>query len=524
MQELSQDLLKNSPFKVSPAPQYCTSETLLGSLYRAIGYKSIGEKSVYSHGKRFFEFMHGNFNKKNKEINTDSTILKNPEKLNALLEDVFVSPKSENGAESQKKTYVDTPLTPAFAIFSGTNNYSEKSNPWNPGELVKSMIIAGTCSFDDAKELWSKLFIALNVDVDDFGEDLSARFIEKELRNWFSLFRTKQNKDDEFFPSFSYNELDENKDKSYSLKLSEEDYKKINYPAKQFTKDLKVLLDLKNKLSRKLWISLLESVLRLSTVAHFLWICNIRYKLYSLMVKNLEGEDGTTLEKIDNAISLYGESFTFAEANGKAVLGNIKGIIRDSLLFSIYLDFWGKKLIDTKLLDEKTNIETIEDFNKLLSLLFNNRNNLYRNSQKNKEDFQKIKKDSSKVINCIKGKGKSRFEFARHILGKKMPKEARMQGYDQSYIINKKGTYSSSPWIISFGDTSILAFAYCALGEQQTSKPILVLEKYLKAYGIKFESNNKLYRQLSEQLRLNSLVLDTPDASSTMNLIPPFSV
>lgn len=524
MQESSLDLLKNSPFKVSPAPQYCTSETLLASLYRAIGYKSIGEKSVYSNGRKFFEFMHGNFNKKNnQDINKNLTILKDPDKLNSLLEDVFICPKSENGVESQKKTYVDTPLTPAFAIFTGTNNYSEKSNPWNPGELVKSMIIAGTDSFENAKHLWLELFQALNVDVEDFGEDFSARFIEKELRNWLSLYSIKRHKENESFPAFTYNDLDENNEKYYSLNLAKEDFEKISFPAKQFTKDLKVLIELKNRLSRKLWISLFESVLRLASVSHFLWICNVRFNLYSLMAKNLEKGEGGSLELIDDVISFYGSDFSFAEANGKAVLGNVKKIISYSILFSLYLDFWCKKLIDTKLLDIKdANLETIDDFNNIFRLLFENRDKLYSNE--NKEELQSIKNKEEKIINCIKGKGKSRLEFVRHILGKKMPKEARMQGYDQSYIINKKGAYNSSPWIVSFGDTSILAFAYCALGEQQTSKPILEFEKYLKIYGIKFESNNKFYSQLCEQLRLNSLVLDTPDASSTMSLIPPFSV
>lgn len=518
-----QDLLKNSPFKVSPAPQYCTSETLLGSLYRAIGYKSVGEKNVYSNGKNFYGFMHGYFNKKtNQNVDTDSTILKEPEKLNTLLEEVFISPKSENGVESQKKTYVDTPLTPAFAIFTGTNSYSETAHPWNPGELVKSMIIAGSASFAEAKELWFKLFDALNVNVDDSGEDLSARFIEKELRNWFSLLKIKQNKGDDFFPSFTYNDLDE-KDQSYSLKLSQEDFEKINFPAKQFTKDLNVLINLKKKLSRKLWISLFESVLRLSTVSHFLWICNIRYKIYECMIRNLDSQVCDSLEIIHDVISFYGEEFSFADANGKAVLGDIKDRIKNSILFSYYLEFWCNKLINAKLLNiEDSNIETIEDLNKIFTLLFSNRDILY--TQANKEELQRWKIQNKKVINCTNGIGKLRFEFVRHILGKKMPKEERMKGYDQSYIINKKGPYNSSPWIISFGDTSILAFVYCALGEQQTSKPILEFEKYLKTYGITFDSNNKLYRQLSEQLRLNSLVLDTPDASSIMNLIPPFSV
>lgn len=68
----------------------------------------------------------------------------------------------------------------------------------------------------------------------------------------------------------------------------------------------------------------------------------------------------------------------------------------------------------------------------------------------------------ARIMACRKGIGSNLMEFARHVLYQRLTADPRLRGYDQGYILRKRGSAKSSPWICAwscfcFGHGSLLA-------------------------------------------------------------------
>ena len=98
-----------------------------------------------------------------------------------------------------------------------------------------------------------------------------------------------------------------------------------------------------------------------------------------------------------------------------------------------------------------------------------------------------------------------------------------LRGYDQGYVLKKKGAHASSPWIVSLGPVAILAIVHCALSGISGPRSIFRLGQHLAAYGIAVDGRDIARNDLGVQLRMLGLVLDSPDAESGMLLLPPFA-
>src|SRR5690606_32056415 len=127
-----------------------------------------------------------------------------------------------------------------------------------------------------------------------------------------------------------------------------------------------------------------------------------------------------------------------------------------------------------------------------------------------------------RALNCKKGIGSNLLEFARHALGQRQTAVHLLKGYDQGYILRKKGSSPSSPWIVSLGPVSVLALVHCALFGMVGPRSIHRLAQHLEAYGIAVDRHDIARNDLGRQLRMLGLVLDSPDAESGMLLLPPF--
>jgi len=136
--------------------------------------------------------------------------------------------------------------------------------------------------------------------------------------------------------------------------------------------------------------------------------------------------------------------------------------------------------------------------------------------------FVDIRECEARALNCKKGIGANLLEFARHVLGQRQTAVQLLRGYDQGYILRKKGTSPSSPWIVSLGPVAVLALVHCALAGMGGPRSIHRLGQHLAAYGIAVDRYDIARNDLGHQLRMLGLVLDSPDAESGMLLLPPF--
>jgi hypothetical protein len=133
-----------------------------------------------------------------------------------------------------------------------------------------------------------------------------------------------------------------------------------------------------------------------------------------------------------------------------------------------------------------------------------------------------IREQEARALNCKKGIGANLLEFARHALGQRQTAIQLLRGYDQGYVLKKKGSSASSPWIVSLGPVAVLALVHCALAGMGGPRSIHRLGQHLAAYGIVVDRQDIARNDLGHQLRMLGLVLDSPDAESGMLLLPPF--
>jgi hypothetical protein len=136
--------------------------------------------------------------------------------------------------------------------------------------------------------------------------------------------------------------------------------------------------------------------------------------------------------------------------------------------------------------------------------------------------FADIREQEFRALNCKKGIGANMLEFARHALGQRLPAVQLLRGYDQGYVLKKKGNSPSSPWVVSLGPVAVLALVHCALAGMGGPRSIHRLGEHLSAYGIVADRQDIALNDLGHQLRMLGLVLDSPDAESGMLLLPPF--
>ena len=162
-----------SELAISPAPEYASSEVLVSSVYRTIGFGTVGEGGVPEAGKQHDKLVQ----KLRKKQQSPPDALVSPDTWNTVIHGILESPKLPN--QSSKRFLQVSPLVPGLAVFSGSARLS--SNSWPAGSLVRRMVWLGANDEASARALWGELFAAMSVDQDD---DVFARWLQQEVGAW----------------------------------------------------------------------------------------------------------------------------------------------------------------------------------------------------------------------------------------------------------------------------------------------------------------------------------------------------
>jgi len=131
--------------------------------------------------------------------------------------------------------------------------------------------------------------------------------------------------------------------------------------------------------------------------------------------------------------------------------------------------------------------------------------------------------EEARVLACKKGIGSNIVEFCRHVLGQREAANETLRGYDQGYVLRRRGQHSRAPWVVSLGPVSVLALVHCCLREAVGPRSIQRLCTHLASYGLEVDRDDIATGDLGRQLRMLGLVLDSPDAETGMLLVPPFA-
>jgi len=487
----SHSAYKESAFAISPAPEYASSEVLVSALYRTIGIQDASEGSVPQAGRDISKRLQRFRDRQQKPpgATVDANV------WHAVLHGIMESPKLPN--QSTKRFLQVSPLLPGAARFSGSARLS--NNSWPAGSLIRRMTWLGSDAGDSASALWRELFDALDVNGKD---DIFARWLREEIAAWSGDPISWQLQ----LPS-----------PAEVATLAPRDLQHVHFPARQFTKDLRAIIQVKDCMTRRQWTSLLEAILRLAAVSHVTWLCEVHDRIWKCVSAALEGNG--PLEENEARLAMFPARLQYMSYGDKALPG-IKDRASGYLIARLGINtvLWS---LEEAGVGYQGSLSSSSD---IAMLCRHVRENVVALALANtKEVVTEVIEREARALLCKKGIGSNLMEFARHALGQRQTASTILRGYDQGYVLKKRGTSSSSPWIVSLGPVSVLAFVHCALAGMGGPRSIHQLSQHLSVYGIVLDRHDIARNDLGNQLRMLGLVLDSPDAESGMLLLPPFT-
>lgn len=255
---------KLSFFPMRPAVEYATGEVMISSLYRAVGFPNISEKDVSRFGRYYDKRI-----KKPPKILSDRENSLSAKSWERLVREILKSPKQPN--QSKKNFLQLSPITPTVTALSSSARL--RGNSWNPGELIKRTLGFSNASENHISKIWEDIFTSLSIADND---DIWAKFIDKELIDW------KPPNIEISWKKIPYGN---------NFPITRSDAKEIVSPANRFAKDTELILSIKSVLSRRQWISIFESIIRIGSASHILWICHVNEVLLNFIWKSLEGKE-----------------------------------------------------------------------------------------------------------------------------------------------------------------------------------------------------------------------------------------
>lgn len=475
-------------FHIRPAPEFATAEVVLASLYRAVGYADVAEKQIPTAGREFEKEC------SRQKFHDRSGSKIDMETWRVILHGALDSPKQPN--QSSKRFLQMCPIVPNVALYSGSARLA--GNSWNPGELIKRMMGFGFENDTMASMFWENLFNALSVSNQD---DIWARWLIQEFE-----LRRKNNHEWKLSP------LDLN---SYP-RLPTEDKSKLRIPARQFVRDMEGIIQAKPFMTRRQWVSLLGSLLRLGSVAHILWLCDVNHRVWQAIKRILQGSDPVPgLETVRDTIVSYNYHFL---TYGNPAIPITRDYASRYLVARIGINavLWQLEALG----ENVKKITSCKELAQFLKTIGEYRIQLQGAGLETR--VTGIQEENARTIACKKGIGSNLVEFVRHVLGQRQSADEILRGYDQGYILRKKAEYASAPWIVSMGPVSILALVHCCLRDAAGPRSIQKLCQHLGCYGIHVDPNDITVNDLGRKLRMLGLVLDSPDAESGMLLVSPF--
>lgn len=473
-------------------PENATGEVVLASLYRYVGFKGVvNEGGAKARGNRLLK----NIEDRKRPSGAESAIDVDDELWKKIITKSMTSPKTAN--QSKKKFLQLSPLVPDSTIYSMSARLG--GSPWNPGKLIARMISMGSETKACALNLWQDIFEKLSVTEDD---DVWARLIQKELITW---------REKEFLGSWSKPEELPLKDDELFENLT------LKSPAVRFVKDLKVVLALKNTLTRRQWISMMESLCRIAACSHVMWLCTINKKLSEMFEQALKDGKHFTDEEVHDELSQTECFWSLEQPTKKTIEETVRGYILGKCALNLILsDISDNDFFDNK----KINLTSPKSITVTLNHL--SQQKTYFDYSKYWENLRKILDMEPKITACKTGTSKNILEFISYVVRQRQTSEAGLESYDQGYYLRKRGAHSSAPWVVGLGPTALLLMVHCTAVQSNGPCTIADLIKQLSFYGLEAEiqqDSNSIFYKL---LRSLGLVIESPDAEGGMVINSPF--
>jgi len=480
---------------MKPAPEYANGEVILASLYRNVGFANaasqVAEAKVPSNGAKLDKLIERGNPTAISPAGVPASTWKG---ILAALR----SPRQPN--QSARRVLQISPIVPDAAIYSLSARL--RGNPWNPGEMVRRLIIMGVADHQKAIDLWAALHHAMTVQNND---DLWARFLTAELQAWRPADLTA-NWDDRQPVS-----VGDNHSVLQHWRLSP-----ASIPATRFCGDLESVLRLKQILTRRQWISALESLLRIACASHVLWLCKANNVVLKIVEESLQGRPPSSSSTVSSQLERATITWSYGHLAQPKILDRARVFVRSRLRLNLILWQLSEHLGNQSGVD-LSNVDAIFASCQRLA------------SEAQHFDWSRYERDGLAVVeqdprkgSCNNGIGKNIVEFLMHVLRQRPTSEVGMENYDQGFMLRKKGSYDKAPWILSLGPVAVLTLVHCCTSSTRGPRTVEDLCHHLAQYGVMLSPQDIAGSDLGKTLRNLGMVLDSPDAEGGMVLVSPF--
>lgn len=484
-------------FRLQTMPETASGEMLLGSLQRRIGLAVATEQDVAKLGTELKNQL--------RKVRKVEGAQLDPRLLEAVLNRALEYPRTD----SQRNRLHVLPLVPELANYTAAVRL--RGSPWNPGNLLADIVVAGARDPAHARDLWQALYQALQIDDED---DMWARFLNQELQQW----RTKGVKE----------RVDNGSTNGGPRELPVPDYPAPNLggdpsgfdaPAIQFVHDLEALLYLHPRLTRREWLGYLESLLRLGAVSHTQWLCRVHdvawREVLSALTEGSSWNSEELRERTKRALSRPWWSV------GQTFAASSRTLTQDYMRarYGLNLALYHMDQEQQGMTDELAEPTGLDGFVTLLKAMGGWASE-HPEARVLREKLSSLVEAEPRIAQCDKGFTNNLREFWRYGLAKRQPQQPRDAEFDQGYWLQKRGE-KRSPWVVMPGPVSLSLMAHCCIPRSSGAGTVADLVKHMALYGLNVQQADFEAGALAQRLRGLGLIVDSPDAESGMGLLDP---
>lgn len=485
-------LYGNSFLHMRPAPEYASGEVVLASTYRAVGFAGgiAAEGRVPANGRAFQKSLDRGKRPRSDAVGTGIPL----EPWKRIVSGTLRSPKQPN--QTAKRFLQIGPVVPDAALYSLSARLS--SNSWNPGEFVARVLLFGEPDHASAQALWNRLFHCLDVDEND---DLWARFLHDEFSSW----RSAEQKDSWRQPN----------DLERDAAVMAWHQSSVPIPANQFVRDLDCILALKQRLTRRQWISMVEAMLRIGAAAHVLWTSRANSTAFGLLRNVLRSDQPLPIDSLRQAFGVGDGFWRYGQLAGGAVNDFAVNFIKARAGLNLFLHHATEKCGAIQ-----GSLSGVKEFASLLQWTAENRSVL--DYELFARQYERLMESDQRAFSGKKGIGANVREFLRHVLGQRQTAEPGLDSYDQGYFLGKRGNHRAAPWFVSLGPVAVLSLVHACTHNAKSLRTVDDLCLHLGRYGIDVQAQDVPHSRLGLTLRNLGLVVDSPDAEGGMVVLNPF--
>lgn len=486
-------------FRPMRIPEQCSGEMLAAELQREFCFQPLDDAFIQNTGSRLLKELR-------KSQSADAVWLSH------FFDVVARYPVQSRQAAKHDIAYV-IPFIPSIALFStprrvtkrNEGDSNEQDRSWKPGLFIKECLsyclpseqldaflkeVQTAVMVSDADDLFAR-FITEKTDA-ALQDHLDVRVADKLLPDAYRHGREC------FMPQAVRNRI-------------------AVAPFKRFADDIRAVLSVKPCVSRRQFMAMLESILRIGTSAHVLWMCNINRRLEKDLFAFFKGGEGEfTDAQLFDALNMPSSGILSYGINFQSRMKEFFKAYEQSTKRLSFLLYRLKEVasLPCETYDWSSPEAFVRSVNAINGYIKENPAFLTEyEADFSRHYLDAIKKYTLKV-DC---QATHLLRFVQTALSQNnQPSSERYSRYDQSYLLRHRTHSNRSAVIVNAGAVTLMSLVHACSCNNSTVLLSNLVDALL-AYGVTIPPG-EITETFKMQLRELGLTIDSPDAESGMVL------